>query len=54
MYDYAILYDSNKEADKAFSVIKKSDEYSSSRFHVYLPDLDEDTAKKIMHALNKQ
>lgn len=53
MDNYRVLYDSTKENDKAYSVIKDGD-FSGDLCTVYLSNLEKGQAENIMYALNAQ
>lgn len=54
MKEYAVLYDSNKGDNNAYSIIQRSDGWDHLRFNVYLTNLEAQQAEEIAEALNKE
>jgi len=52
MNKYALLYDSTKPVEIAYSIIEKTDEFSDE-YTIYLSDLPKDKAKELCDALEQ-
>lgn len=49
---YAIMYDSKKDEDETYSVIKRTDHYGDE-YSLYLSNLDKEKAKDIAAGLSE-